>query len=689
MEDRLFELNNKTKRPKLKGWSKGDSWVSYDETKDMEDVALVPPVGKAIIDADTPEAVKQIQSLIKQLGLEVFSYPTTRGRHFLFSTPEGAWFDSLSSSTGVGIFDSPTKIDFKGGGRNGKNGYVKVKGDGVWREDYNTIMEEFDKAPEAPISLLIRAKDKINLSDYIDKDRDEILFKNWLTKLRAAGLTQEQFIKFAIELKVIAKDPESVEDTIEWAKSKWDSSVSMGEVKDYTGNDDKPYWKQGFKTRKETVNGEDVFQVFDIKDYTVVADYIIDKLKIVISKEDWQIWGEQDGVFKHMSDFNETIDNLLASEVGNIKPSVFGQISRYVKARAKQKLFSSNKFAVSFNNVIIDTLEKRIIDIDDKYMNQNIIPHKLIQSEDGYEEEGKFIDKLMKGWTLNDKNVEKELYELIGLSMTKYTGLDKAYFLLGTGSNGKSMFLNMLIQILGDENVSHEDLKELSEDKFSTSELYGKLANINTDISSRIIQDPSLFKKITSGEKISGENKGSKKFRFAPYATFVFGSNNVPYTNEIGDSDGSNRRIKIIPFNNIFESNGDIKKKIKNQDKLMSERVIELVIYRSIQAVMNAFEKGFSESNVSKKAIEEHKREMNHLYNFIEETNIRDNESTVSLHKRYIEWTKQYNYHALSLDHFVKKFENAARALGLLVEKQRFSSGGKDRHRLLVHREEE
>lgn len=696
----FFGLVPATKTPLKEGWSDGSYRITPQEAETMKTVGFVPPKGYCIVDADDEESVKQIETLLQQIGKldKVFSYPTTRGKHFVFKTPDGELFDSISSSNGGTIFmpsdGKASKIDVKAGGRNGKNGYVKVKGEGVWRVKPDELLKAFETAIDAPVALLISKKFKISVEDYKSGARDDTAFK-WLAKLRGKGITKEQWIQLMLTVKLAAGDPEDVNETVEWATRKWESSVSMGEVKDFEeGSDEEKgeiFWKKAFEySEAGTVNGKKIWLARDVRYYDVLADHFINEYKLQTSYEDNQIWGMEKGVFKPIENFDSYIRRVIVSEVGNIKPSIFSGIKTYIESRLPMKTFSTNRFAVTFLNKTIDVSILQEINLSKDIMNQNTIPHNFDGlDESSYEKEIKFLDSMMKGWTKGNKDIEKELYELIGLCMIKYTGLEKAYFLLGTGANGKSMFLKYLINILGTTNVSHEDLKDLSEDKFSSSELYGKLANINTDISANVIEDPSLFKKIVSGDRIAGENKGQRKFRFAPYATHVFGANNIPYAKEMGDSDAINRRLKIITFNATFKKSGSQKSVVEMENTLLSKRVIELGIIRGIKAVHNALRTEFTESSASIKTLEEHKREMNHLYDFIEEEGIKDNESIISAHKRYQAWCKQYGYTAWALTNFVKKYKNAARGLGKKIHTETFDYGGVHRHRILMEGDDE
>ena len=72
--------------------------------------------------------------------------------------------------------------------------------------------------------------------------------------------------------------------------------------------------------------------------------------------------------------------------------------------------------------------------------------------------------------------------------------LRKAVLLKGGKRNGKSTFLDMMRNIVGDDNISTLDLKDLA-DRFRGAQVYGKLVNIGDDIDNNYIKDTATFKK--------------------------------------------------------------------------------------------------------------------------------------------------------------------------------------------------
>jgi putative DNA primase/helicase len=99
---------------------------------------------------------------------------------------------------------------------------------------------------------------------------------------------------------------------------------------------------------------------------------------------------------------------------------------------------------------------------------------------------------------------------------------------VGAGNNGKSTFLGVQRDLLGPENVAGETLQRLSENRFSTARLYGKLANISADIPAKPIRYTGIVKMLTGGDLIPAEHKNQKGFDFVNQAKLEFSCNELP-----------------------------------------------------------------------------------------------------------------------------------------------------------------
>jgi len=143
------------------------------------------------------------------------------------------------------------------------------------------------------------------------------------------------------------------------------------------------------------------------------------------------------------------------------------------------------------------------------------------------------------------------LQELAGYCLWKDYPIQKAFALVGEGSNGKSTFLRLLTKLLGKENVSSISLQDLVSNRFAVANLYGKLANIFADLPPEILKDTAKFKMLTGGDIITAEKKFKNPFKFYNYAKLIFSCNRLPVTYD--DTTAFFRRWVIINFPYKFE----------------------------------------------------------------------------------------------------------------------------------------
>lgn len=140
--------------------------------------------------------------------------------------------------------------------------------------------------------------------------------------------------------------------------------------------------------------------------------------------------------------------------------------------------------------------------------------------------------------------------ELFGYCLLPDTTRQEAFMLVGSGANGKSVFCDLLTAFLGPENVAGIPLQELDGNRFKRAGLYGKLANIFSDLDARALTSSSYFKTVASGDVIDAERKFGDPFTFRPFARMVYSANETPRST--GRSHGYYRRWIIIPFERVF-----------------------------------------------------------------------------------------------------------------------------------------
>lgn len=257
------------------------------------------------------------------------------------------------------------------------------------------------------------------------------------------------------------------------------------------------------------------------------------------------------------------------------------------------------------------------------------------------------LDHTLDRLACNDSEVRALLEEMVGYCLYRRNELGKAFILIGDKSNGKSTFLHVVKNMLGDRNIASLDLKELG-DRFKTAELFGKLANIGDDIGDEFIANASVFKKLVTGDRVNVERKGQDPFEFNNYAKFLFSANNIP---RMKDKTGAvQRRLVIVPFDAKFTpADPDFRPFIK--DELCEQEPMEYLILLGLKALrrvlMNA---QFTTSTRVQGQLDEYEQNNNPIIGFIKEVGLEgiENEPTKTVYRKYKEYCISNNFQALS-----------------------------------------
>lgn len=153
--------------------------------------------------------------------------------------------------------------------------------------------------------------------------------------------------------------------------------------------------------------------------------------------------------------------------------------------------------------------------------------------------------KRMWEWTGGDMRSMMKLIQFAGFCLYRDYFLRKALIVYGEGGNGKTTFIEFLNRWLGEENISHLNLQELSQ-RFASAQIYEKLANTYDDLPHTSFFDSGKFKLMTGGGTIEGEFKFKHRFSFRSYAKLIFAANRLPEVDE--DTEAFWDRIILVNF---------------------------------------------------------------------------------------------------------------------------------------------
>lgn len=334
------------------------------------------------------------------------------------------------------------------------------------------------------------------------------------------------------------------------------------------------------------------------------GDYLIRKYNIV--KIEKRLYMYKDGSYVSCED---ALGAIIVNLIPNLSMNKKREVKDYIKDKCEEKEEAPEQIVCVKNGLInVKTLEFK------SHTPDVVIRNKI--DIDYYEQtENEEIDTIMNNLAVGDKEIVQLLYEMIGYCIYRGMPFQKVFILVGNGANGKSTLLNMVTKLLGEENVSHVDLKEIAGNRFGKAELYGKLANIADDCSSSYLEDTSVIKRITGETYTSIEFKGQNSFSTKINTKTILSYNTIPRMNDT--TDGLSRRLVIIPLNAVF------KKGLPNYDPFISAKLkkkenLEYVLYKSIQAISEVLKKlDFTIPETVKTRTNEYLIENNPVLNFI------------------------------------------------------------------------
>lgn len=375
----------------------------------------------------------------------------------------------------------------------------------------------------------------------------------------------------------------------------------------------------------------------------------------------------QDGVY---STSLQKIERAMLKEIPSLTDAKRKEVLKYLSVICDD-VFSADANLIAFRNGLFNVMDNSFI----PFTPEHIITNKIDwdYNPKAYNE---LTDKTLNRIACGDTSIRHLLEEVVGACFYRSNTLagGKAFIFTGEGSNGKSTFISVLHRILGDDNISALDLKNVG-DRFSKATLYKKLANLGDDMSDDFISDPSLFKKIVTGDRIQAEEKGQEPFEFNPYCKLIFSANNVP---RIRDKTGAvQRRLLIIPFHARFDdSDSDYDSQIKY--KLQQQDSIEYLIQLGIQGLKRVLlNQKFTESEKVQSELDEYAKSNNPVLSFIEdckesEVSI-ENEPVETVFRNYQEYCIRNNYQALAKNEFSKQVQRLMNLTTKRVGKKRTS----------------
>ena len=160
----------------------------------------------------------------------------------------------------------------------------------------------------------------------------------------------------------------------------------------------------------------------------------------------------------------------------------------------------------------------------------------------------------------NDKELIKYIQRAVGYSLTGDMSEQIFFILNGSGSNGKSTFLDIIAKMLGDYHHSADIETFIKQYGRSIPQdlavLKGARFVSSTEPPSSKYWDEDRIKKITGGDNLKVRYLHGRDFEYSPTYKLWFATNYKP---RFQSQYAFTRRVRLIQFNQTFsESNGNL-----------------------------------------------------------------------------------------------------------------------------------
>lgn len=357
------------------------------------------------------------------------------------------------------------------------------------------------------------------------------------------------------------------------------------------------------------------------------AEYIIDKYNTIYTNGQLCIYDKMRGFYDPST---RLIKRIMINTIGGITKSRRDEVLDYLTIMSDEKEQSNRRY-ILFKNGVYDLTTQQLLPHSPEYIISNRIPWDY--NPNAYSE---LMDKTLDKLSCGDKDVRTQLEECIGYCFYRDSKLGKCFVFTGEKNNGKSTFLFVLNNLLGDDNYCSVDITNLARE-LDIASLANKLANIKDDISDGYMDglNVSLFKQVATGNRCRGKFLYNDPFDFYPYATLIFSANNIP---RIKDPTGAvTKRMIIIPFNAVFtKEDPDFDPQIN--DKLCRQECMEYLVNLGVSALIKVIERnGFSDSAAANKEIASYKISNDSVLGFINEVGADGifNQSSKDVYARY------------------------------------------------------
>lgn len=401
------------------------------------------------------------------------------------------------------------------------------------------------------------------------------------------------------------------------------------------------YREQTIKTSIKSLStiSSSIASEFDFNDTGNAHRFVMkfgDIIRYNVDNCKWMIWNGkywQHDLYNNIKNFAELViedmkQQVMMMEETAEKKAMLNNIKRALSSNGKIAMlkeaehldgipvmnasFDVDPYLLNCESGVVNLKNGDVVDHDKNLMCSKYSPYSISKAEPT--RWLKFLDEIFAG----NKELIHYVQKILGYSITGVTKEQCMFIFLGDGANGKSVLLEIMNEVCGSYG-STSNSEILLEKRNQTGNL-GEIARLNgirnvvtneTRIGDKL--NESSIKSMTSGiEKIVARFLYGNEFEFLPIFKIFMATNHRPVIR--GTDNGIWRRIKIVPFNVIFDKEKQDKELIYKLKKELPE-----ILNWLIQGCILWQKEGINNPQIIDDSIKEYRAEMDLIQRWIDE----------------------------------------------------------------------
>ena len=607
-------------------YKEGEPLLTLEEAQQYDSYAGVMSDNTVMVDIDDSGHAERLKRIVDAYQIKCRITRTRRGMHFTFFCNDQL-MNHNHIETAIGLI-----ADYKYGIN---CSYEVLKINGKERE----VLADPDMVQTIPRWLYPKSDKVIKNDDpeyssivgLSQGSRDETLFK-WQTSNCKRSRNSSNKTPFNVMANINKKDYDRLFTIIN--QFIFDEPLPEDEFKKFlaqkTFEEKTGFAKQTEKKAKK--GGEYRELVLDLRDAAKVQQFGKALYRIV------------DGKYYRL--LSDVFINYELIAVRGMEPEKQKAAQTMIRSLQKEDNVKVDAHFVGFKNGVMDWRKCEFF----PYGTKDVPIFRYFDVNYNPDSDTSFVDGIITDWCQGDTVKKEMLYELAGCCFYSDKPIKKWWAIEGKADTGKSTFLRLLREVIGEDNVGSTPIQNLK-DSNAIAELIDKPVNIVDDGSSKFTTDLSNLRRIIQGDEMQVKLLYQNRFTVRIESRMIFVFNKIPRFRD--DNDATAKKMLMIGFNRVYT---DEEKDTDLIDKLVTEANKEAFLKLAVDGMKRILRRNltFTISEESKRVIAQIMEESDQFVSFVADTisddytwkMFLDGKKTSDVYEDFRKWADAEGYQA-------------------------------------------